>query len=184
MRKFINLASVVLVSFCATVDARGTEMTGYQSDAVNLAPISSNDDKGYALERCVRNWDEIRIERTRVDTSKQGRAVLLEIGNSGFPRYDYVLMEGGVMTNGNGATINVSETPLEGLLDKAFLADAAALRSGKDSGGDDGDCYFLTLKEDGRKEVIEVYGDSGSKLIKMLINRILYESSRPRVDGD
>ena len=184
MRKFINTAFVVLVAFCATFDARSAEAPGYPSDAVNLAPVSSIDDREYALERCVRNWDEIGIERSRVDTSKQDRAVLLEIGNSGFPRYDYVLIEGGVMTNSNGATINVSETPLEGLLEKAFLADAAALRSGADGGGDDGDCYFLTLKEHDRKEVIEVYGESGSELTKLMIDRIVFESSRPRVDGD
>lgn len=178
---FVLLVHLALFA-TATADAGATGVPHRQPKSIG--PVSgSKGENAYELERCVRNWGEMNATRARVDASEAPRSVLLEVGNSAFPRYDYVLIEKGLMTSSMGPAINVSTEPFEDLLDQIFSADASELHSGAGSSIEDGDCYFLTLKEGGSKKTIEVYGESGSGLFRSFIDQVLRKVAGPGGGG-
>jgi len=129
------------------------------------------------LQRCLKHWSVLQVERRGLELfnadSDQTGKVLLEVGNSGFMRYNYVYVEGTFLRSSSGKEKDISRSELGGLLKDLFEHNLQGLKKNDSSiKSDDDDCYFLSFTDGITSTAIASYGipdtDAG-KLIQALI---------------
>lgn len=146
--------------------------------AIEQAQVGQEVDRREDLRRCIKHWGLLNIERSGFPDEASGEgAILLEIANSGFPRYDYVLIDGYLLRNGSGAEVDISDSDLGRRIKDIYSNPSIDLHGSIDEQVDDGDCYYLTLRVRGKQQSIVFYGYP--KLIEegLLIRKILDTAS-------
>src|SRR5688572_30592717 len=139
------LTSCVMAQPPKRVEAAETSLD-YQ-EAIAQAEVTQGTDRRPELRRCIKHWDALRIERIgSLNASPgEGGSVLLEIGNSGFPRYDYVRIDGFLLKSSFNAAVDISHSALGRRLMELYANPSIDLRGSADAEVDDGDCYYLTV---------------------------------------
>lgn len=114
-----------------------------------------------ALELCVANWEAYRAVRQRVlerlrreKLLDANGTILLELGNSGFPRYSYALFARGRFLTG-------VDTPTGGHEEDVLSADLSTslldIKGSASAPVYDGDCYFVTYRADNQWRRVAFY---------------------------
>jgi hypothetical protein len=183
MRNAVPLMSFLLMASCAMASPTdGKSIPDDYSDAIDRAAAPPNADVRYELERCVRHWSVLNVKRATLGVSKTNRSLLIEIGNSGFPRYDYVRIDGPLMSSSLGPTVDISKVPLGAEVAQLYSVDVADLRVSADDKVDDGDCYFLTINGEGGRQTAAIYGKPSSTVLRQLMDRILNTARPPKAE--
>ena len=150
--------------------------------AIAQAQVSEEPGGKLDLKRCIINWTESRISRARplsVDGDVAG-SVLLEMGSSGFSHYDYVRIEGMLLSNSDGSATNVSQLPLGKLLQKLYKHLPSDFVGSARSETDDGECYFLTVNTPHSSKTVAFYGVPNSTSSGLLVQEMLAVSRGSR----
>ena len=183
MMRFLCHAStcIVLVALPAAHAGDIPALPDY-SMAIGHANFTGKVDRRFELNRCVKLWDAVSDEREHLakaianKSAEAGRrGVLLEMGGSGFPRYDFVRIEGFTLSSSfNSEIMDISETPL-GKRVAMLYSSANVDLPGSDADGpeDDAGCYFLTLTVNGASTSAALYGDPSPGVAGSLVREIL-----------
>jgi hypothetical protein len=145
-------------------------------EAIEHAEIKPESDRRLELRGCVKNWDALSTDRTGLFDGSPSKAgsVTLEVGNSGFPRYDYVRVDGFLLSSSySSATVDVSKSSLGKKLSKLYASSLADLYGSADAEVDDGDCYYLTVNGNAGKRSVAIYGYPGSTQSGILVKELL-----------
>ena len=150
-------------------------------EAISQTEVIQGTDRKSELRRCIKHWDALRVQRVGLDDSFSGEenAVLLEIGNSGFPQYNYVRIDGSVLKSSFGKAVDISGSDLAGQLQELYANPSVDLPGSASADVDDGDCYFLTIFAAGTRRSAAIYGSPESTRTGLLIKEVL-EIARPK----
>ncbi|HET6630385.1 MAG TPA: hypothetical protein VFG91_11480 [Woeseiaceae bacterium] len=145
------------------------QITSRYDDAIERAQVEAGSNRKLELRQCLRNWASKEKDRNRLfgnllsAEKSTSPIVILEIGNSGFPRYDYILVEGSTIKSSFKAqTSRDLVDDVHAIISGISAHDMARYRGSAHSSIDDGDCYFLTVRKDGAIKQVAVYGELGS----------------------
>lgn len=170
MKRLIYIPVFTLLTSC--VMAQSHEGVQDYKATIAQAEAKYGADRRLELERCIKHWDAMGIQRVN-KSLEEDRSVLLEVGNSGFPRYDYVRIDGFLLRSSFNAEVDVSNSALGKRLMGLYVSQANDLRGYADSEVDDGDCYYLTVNSGGTQKSVAVYGAPGSTPSGLLIKEML-----------
>lgn len=183
MKRLIYVFLLTLLASCAMAEStEDIKASRRYQVAIANAEVRQGPDRRPELERCIKHWDVLRIERAGSlnDATGEGRSVLLEIGNSGFPRYDYIRIDDFSLTSSYTAAIDVSKSALGKRLMEIYANHSLDFRGSADSEIDDGDCYYLTVNGSGLQESIAVYGAPESTPSGLLIKEMLKTAQKSK----
>jgi hypothetical protein len=135
---------------------------------------------------CIANWKlhvkkteklhEALIQMKSADTPD----LILEVGNSGFGGYDFIIASGGIIRS---SFVN-SEKKGSKELRKLFVAlDMKQSQDFDDPGSpdeDDGNCYFLMIRKNGIERRAAVYGTPGNTKVGLIIKKMLSLTAKKR----
>lgn len=172
---FLALVSILLPSAQAQ---RIVQELNYD-EAIKNASVTATSDKRNELMRCVKNWS--LLSKARGDFGKMlfskkptlpGVEYILEVGGSGFSRYDYVYIYGGGVHSSFGpekilnfpGTVSLTEFANQILGGLPGSATSEVL---------DGSCYFFSVKENGVVKSVAFYGELDASPIGVGIKNIL-----------
>ena len=152
----------------------------YQA-AISDARVLEGSDRRVELSNCVRQWVMFRANRDArfgefEDEKNERFTIFLEIGNSAFPRYDFVMMTGKSMKSSlDGRTAPLPSPFIQDLrnLVERHINDIQGVA---DSKVDDGDCYFLTVRMGSEARQVAIYGNNASTAAGMLITKLLSQA--------
>jgi hypothetical protein len=138
-------------------------------DAASKVPVRQGVDRRVELQQCLKSWHSLASERGKLldvmrGDKAEGEAIILEIGNSGFPRYDYVYVGGMRLSSSLGHPKDLSRTELGRRLGVIYNDPLTNLQGDAQPGVDDGDCYFLTVEQRNSKKTVAVYGTPESSI--------------------
>ena len=176
MKRLIFIPLLTLLASCVMAQSiKGVEASRDYKTAIAQAEVKQGTDRRLELESCIKHWDAMRIRRVGSlnESLGEGHSVLLEIGNSGFPRYDYVRIDGFLLRSSFNADVDVSRSALGKRLMEIYASQSIDLRGNADSEVDDGDCYYLTVNSGGTQKSVAVYGAPESTPSGLLINEML-----------
>ena len=172
MKRLIFIPLLTLLASCVMAQSiKGVEASRDYKAAIAQAEVKQGGGRRLELESCIKHWDAMRIRRG--GSLGEGHSVLLEIGNSGFPRYDYVRIDGFLLRSSFNADVDVSRSALGKRLMEIYASQSIDLRGNADSEVDDGDCYYLTVNSGGTKKSVAVYGTPESTASGLLIKEML-----------
>lgn len=176
MRAIAYAFIVLMTSSCAT-QAKGVRAINALSYelAIQAAEVKPDANRRIELRRCVKNWDAMRAQRKSLGDQDDiaSETILLEIGNSGFPRYDYVYVAGTHLSSSFGKQEDISSTNLEKLVRAVFVGSLKDLRGNAWYEAEDGDCYYLTAADSRGRKSVAVYGVPDSTVTGSLIREML-----------
>lgn len=181
MKKAIYTSLLTLLASCVMAQpSKGIEASLDYQQAIAQAVIKQRIDRRPELRRCIKHWDALRVERIGLlfpepseGRSGEQRLVLLEIGNSGFPRYDYVRIDGFLLTSSLGPSSDISQSALGEHLTEMYAKPPTNLRGSADAKVDDGNCYYLTVSDSGIQKSVAMYGPPGSTPLGLLIKEMI-----------
>jgi hypothetical protein len=180
-----RVAAILLLTLLASrTMPQPTETAEISRDyrtAIAQAEVRQGTDRRAELERCIKLWGVVHVQIEPLNKSSNEHSVLLEIGNSGFPRYDYVRIDGFLLKSSFGAETDVSQSVLSERLKKIYSGRQVDLRGSADAEVDDGDCYFLTVSGGGTHKSIAVYELPATTSSGLLIKEILKEAQKGKV---
>lgn len=131
------------------------------------------------FESCVRNWSFFKGKRVRsrfIRAMSEGQinyGVLLEIGSSGFPRYDYVIVNNFNLDSSFGESQDLVKSELGELLQTIYAGDLNSIDRGSSRAVDDGPCYYMTLVVGKVSKELAFYGEPEDSLEGSLVKKIL-----------
>ncbi|MFO0582464.1 MAG: hypothetical protein U0229_09345 [Anaeromyxobacter sp.] len=162
-RAVCSAAVVIALAGCASARPR-------YADAIAKAATGSVDSRDF-LRSCEASLaEEPRRAQALDEWSKSGRdAVMLELTNSGFPEYEFVIVDNTGARIGDAAghvrVVTTEEARLAPLL--AGL-DESALRGDASDLSWDGDCHFISIRRAARERRLAVYGKTTGPLQEVL----------------
>jgi hypothetical protein len=133
------------------------------------------------MNRCIKNWAAIPMERAAAFTqpivwpaNNGGPTIFLEIGSSGFPKYSYIHIIGNKLRSNllqSGLALGkVSVESVNAIYAQAFNE----IQQGDWLKVEDGDCYFLTVDNGKKRQLILSFGAErllpNDSIIKKIIN--------------
>ncbi|WP_374348746.1 hypothetical protein [Thermomonas sp.] len=162
-------------------NVEATETALDYQEAIAQAEVTQRSDRRPELRRCIKHWGALRIKRVGLlnAPSGEGGSVLLEIGNSGFPRYDYVRVDGFLLKSSFIATVDLSHSALSKHLMELYANPPIDLHGSADAEVDDGDCYYLTVIGGGMQRSVAVYGSPKATPTGLLIREMLDVATKP-----
>jgi hypothetical protein len=176
MKRLIYIPLLTLLTSCAIAQSsKDAEASRDYKTAIAQAEVKQGTDRRLELESCIKHWDAMHIQRVALlnESLGESRSVLLEVGNSGFPRYDYVRIDGFLLRSSFNGDVDVSRSLLGKRLMGIYADQSIDLRGNADSEVDDGDCYYLTVNSGGMQKSIAVYGTPESTPSGLLIKEML-----------
>lgn len=174
-RSSFILPMLLLATSCAVPSRLLVSQDSLPTYAQAIAKITAKPQQ-WAMGRCVKNWEVTSEERQRVFASEmwhpQGqptKRILLEIGNSGFPSYSYIVVGNNRLRSSLQVDKPIAETQISELYRLAF-----SVRQDETWAQImDGECYYLTVIDGANEKTILSYGALRSlpqdSLIKKLI---------------
>jgi hypothetical protein len=172
-----KLAGILLVSaVSAQAEEHAAKMQNLSTeDAIKIAPSPTS----HELINCVKNWRSYSERRSKFhEIVAQGRRedgpiIALQIGNSGFGRYDFIVVNGS-STNSSFPKLHArSSKELIDLYDRLRVDESTDLADPGSPSQDDGDCYFLMIKDGGEVRNVAIYGTPGATKVGLLIKKML-----------
>lgn len=178
------LTSCVMAGTPQRIEA--TEASINYQDVISQADVTQGADRKSELRRCVKHWDVLRVQRVNLDDLLSGEenAVLLEIGNSGVSKYNYVEVNSSVLKSSFGKSVDISGTDFARQLLKLFANPPVTLRGSAYANVDDGSCYFLTIFVAGTRRSAAIYGSPESTQAGLLVRDILEVAQLKQVSGN
>lgn len=180
MKQAVGLAGTCLIALAAIggPTTQSPAPTDYE-EAIGEARVSGESDGTPWLHNCVRQWSDLDGQRRALVDEFNGRraddiGVLLEVGNSGFGKYEFVAVIGDrVKTSGGEKSLTKSElSRLRTLLGEGFTGIHGEAVADKF----DADCFFLTMRVRDQTRQVAIYGSprqaAAEKLIGELISHI------------
>ena len=177
----VAVAAYAACSFAQTMDASSFDY----SSAVAEAVTSGSSDRRNELRACIRNWKSYRDARRAFaeaikssDASRADKLVVIEIGNSTFPRFESVLLSDSAMypyRSGKAIpAIDIRDSSLSKLIATLSENNVSAMRGEAYSQIDDGNCYFVTVRVDSTLKHVAIYGKPSSRTLEgRLVSQIL-----------
>ena len=168
------------MAFSAT--ASGTDSPVFQyEDAIEISSKIFGTDRRKSFERCTQGWSENTRQRTHLfwlarnwKYLSDDPIVFVEIGNSGFSRYDFIYLKGDILVSSLGPEKKLSESLKNSV--GFFLKSAGHDSEGSSSlGSYDDDCFFVTAIDRGTSTSFAVYGLPDSTIGRFL-KKILGEA--------
>ena len=163
------LFSTVALATCSSASC--ADLDSSYGQAISVAPVSSQSNRRHELHRCVRGWSAIGAKRVE-PPAPNGNGVLLETGGSGFPRYEYVRIDGMMLVTSDGNQIDLTGSSLGLRLQEIYDGRNAELQGNAISAIEDENCYFLTTKGAWGINSVALYGDDGSEPSATLVRGI------------
>jgi hypothetical protein len=171
--------AIVPIGALASVRVDVTATPSDYRKAIQDAVPGRTVDRRSELQRCVSGWGGYAKERRKLRAMlakrlNEERLVVLEVGNSAFPRYSYVLAGETREERGRAPESKRRRSSIRGILQSLGESDVDLLVGDASSEIDDADCYFLTVKVGSIVKQIAVYGKPnrrslGGRLIGALL---------------
>lgn len=133
----------------------------------------------YDLARCAENWKFYPERRAKYDelvanaNFAEAPMIGLQIGNSGFGRYDFIFVNGKRIESSFPNKISASSRKLVELNKILSKIDATDLVEESSPKQEDGDCYFLIGNDGKDVRHMAFYGTPGSTKTGLLIRKML-----------
>lgn len=186
MQRYIPMLISLVLSVLASV-VIAADLPNFQ-DAIYVAHVKSGSDHRPDLRRCIKLWSVLKVKRTtfydklgwNVLGNVEKDKIILEIGNSGFPRYDYIYITGNRMISSFGSSIDLSKYSFGEILVELYAGRAQILSGNASDDTEDGNCYFLTVIGNNTKNSVAVYGELKSTFTDLLI---AYLVDMARIEG-
>lgn len=163
------LFSTVALATCSSASC--ADLDSSYGQAISISPVSSQSNRRHELHRCVRGWSAIGAKRAEPPAPNRN-GVLLETGGSGFPRYEYVRIEGMILVTSDGNQIDLTGSSLGLRLQEIYDGRNAELQGNATSASDYGNCRFLTTKGAWGINSVALYGDDGVAPSATLVREI------------
>jgi hypothetical protein len=184
MKRTITFSALLLIGACAMAQKDvGIQPEADYQDAINNVPPTGGIDRTHELMRCLDGWHRIGADRQSAQSAvrepKDAKSILLEIGNSGFPSYNYVRVKDLSITSSYGGEIDLSISPISRVINQVYEERGASLTSELNSNVDDGDCYYLSIYTRDFSRTVVMYGPPSKTATGQLIQKIL-EAARGR----
>jgi hypothetical protein len=168
------LASLGLLLLVSAVMA--TDLPDFQ-DAIRQAQVRDGNDRRPDLRQCVRQWAVLGKKRTAlydeldkdIHGSIRARQIVLEIGNSGFPKYEYVHINGSHLSSSLGGSMDLSGYSFGDLLERIYAGQAPTLSGRAHGDTEDDNCYFLTVITNKGQISVAIYGQLMPTFTELLI---------------
>lgn len=175
MNRIACLILFVALMSCAKHESAGTANTFMDyGGAVALAEVSEEPGGRLDLEQCLKNWEVLsKAGRPSPSSFGGGGSVLLEIGSSGYAHYDYVRIDGMLLSNSDGSTVDVSHSRLGNLLQRLYKNVPSDFVGSARGETDDGECYFLSIKSPSVSRTVAFYGVPSSTSSGALVGEII-----------
>lgn len=176
MKLLITIIMTLLLG--APFRAYGQMSDGYQSITANSFKDSVPTVRPEILA-CIANWQFYSEKRTGFKenlvqmAAASGSVLILEIGGSGFGRYDFVIWNGHEMRSSFAGPKYLRNDELQEILSSLDMTSNKEFVDPGTPGQDDGECYFLTVQKGGMQRRSVVYGTPGTTKIGRIIKKIL-----------
>ncbi len=176
MRLLENTALWLLL---ITLGASGCGWSSDYKGAVRNTIRGGNYADKIDFDSCVRNWSFFEGKRVRgkfiraMSEGQNNYGVLLEIGGSGFPRYDYVIINKFSLESNLGEPQDLVNSELGRLLQDIYDKDLVSIDRGSSRAVDDGPCYYMTLVAGKVRKELAFYGEPENSLEGSLVRKIL-----------
>jgi hypothetical protein len=178
-------AFIVSVVTALAVGAQVTTMSGspnYETAIVeaNTAKLNSGD-RRLELTQCIRAWESferarsvVAAERDRLKTAN-ARTIVVEIGNSAFGRYSYVVTGDEVIKVGKtGVSLSGDTTKqIASLFSDAWNYHNNGSETDPKSISHDGNCYFVSLFDGHTERSYALYGLRGKDPVRGLVRLLM-----------
>lgn len=187
MNRIACLILFAALMSCAKHESAGAGNTFMDyGAAVALAEVSEEPGGRLDLKRCLKNWGVLsKAGRPSPSSFGSGGSVLLEMGSSGYAHYDYVRIDGMLLSNSDGSTVDVSQTPLGNLLKRLYENVPSDFVGSARGETDDGECYFLSIKSPSASRTVAFYGVPSSTSSGTLVREIIamWTARASKADG-
>src|SRR5690349_2270496 len=155
--------------------------------AISQSRVAEGSDRKPWIRNCIRQWDNLSEKREvlfkELAETTGDFKVALEIGNSAFVRYEYVMVVGDrLKTNLGRGDRSLNESEVEGLK-KLVVSGLESIRGDATDPSFDANCYFLTLHLAGVTKQIAIYGEIRRTEAADLIARLISLSEKRGSDS-
>jgi hypothetical protein len=172
MRKIFFL--VLFATGCNNIPSIEHSSTIGYAQAISIYGGLNADD----LQSCVRGWNSAQAQRDNIakdvnrDAGVDGNVeIIIEIGNSGFDRYDYLFTNKGILNSSLGTSKIISaelQNTINSIASDKNFWDKWSARDVFDD-----DCYFVSVINRNISRTIAIYGLPENSKAALLVNQIM-----------
>jgi hypothetical protein len=178
MKRSAIVIAPLLVCFPVLALAQVSVVPTYE-DAVSEVVRFQGDEWASEFKRCRDGWRTKQRERIELfklfelmSLAEEEVVLLVEIGNSGFSRYDYLLVSDGYLRSSFGPGKRISSA-MSRAVSGMGVEGAALWGNPLPSEAYDDDCYFVTLRRNDSKQVMASYGVPETDVGSIIENLVL-----------
>ena len=172
-----GLLSLMALSALSEPTQEVSSPTDYKL-AIDSAVVSAENDSRAWMRTCVRQWVPFSKERNAIFRELHARrsadlSILLEVGNSGFPKYDFVFVADDFIRTSLGRSEGKLADSEVAQLTNAVTGKLDEMVGSAVAQSFDSDCYFLTVRQGSRTKQVAIYGSAESTLADQIVREML-----------
>jgi len=179
MKTMFQLVFILgLFTSCSTVGTRVTVASMFPHYSMGASSTLSEYDSDF--RRCLDGWKSTRASRTQVlsaienRNSYRGKILAIEVGNSSYVQYNFVIAADGQLESSYGPEKSYSHE-LQFLIDQVNVS-PKLWEQMKNSEGFDENCYFVTVVEETDVKTFAFYGLDLTSIAGRLVQTAISES--------